>query len=117
MPRKAFTHIAVRFPPKIRQRLERRLSDRRQNDKSTRSLNAVIRTELEDRLPLWRCGPPILSQSPSAPRSELYLPSDLVTSLRDAASTADANLSDLVVTILATDNERELSAQIAAAVG
>lgn len=96
MPHKNFSHIAVRFPPKVRERLELR-----QGQLKARTFTATVRRELEGRLPGWQPDRPILSQSHTAPRSELWLPTSLVNSLRSEAQTADANTSDLVVTLLA----------------
>jgi len=96
MSQKSFSHIAVRFPAPVRERLEAR-----KNELKARTLTAVVRTELEGRLPRWQATRPILSQSHTAPRSELWLPKGLVSALRTEAETADANPSDLVVTLLA----------------
>lgn len=102
MPHKPFSHIAVRFPRQVRERLVLR-----QSQLGARSLTAVVRTELEGRLPKWRTDRPILSQSHSAERTELWLPTNLVVTLRTKAETADANLSDLVVTLLADVGKSE----------
>lgn len=104
MPQTPFSHIAVRFPTKVRKRLELL-----QNELRVRSLTAVVRLELEGRLPLWERGRPILSQSCSAPRSDLWLPKPLVDALRSEAAQADANLCDLVVTIVAEDEAQQTS--------
>lgn len=100
MPQKSYSHIAVRFPPKLRERLVSR-----QCETGARSFNAVVRAELEGRLPRWRPCRAILGQSRSASRDDLWLPPSLVSNLRIEAHIADANLSDFVVTILSEGDD------------
>jgi len=117
---KGFTHIAVRMPA----RLDERLSARHTLE-GARSYTAVVRSELEnalDRLDqLDRSDPCAIglalasphSQSAGAARTEMWLPTPLVNRLRAYAARADVRPGDLLVTLLSATPAARRSARAA----